>query len=264
MTLDAPVTNIRPATHPIAICCPNGTVMHATQEADLLLSDMPADARRVYIVPEPHSLSLLSIGQFCDAGCAITLDKTTLQISYRDKLMLTGTRTPATKLWHVTLPPLLLPPVPPPVAALTHALPTPTADLTTTHEVAAAGIGSAKPTDLVAFAHAAMFSPALSTLHEALKKNYLPGIPGLTAKTLRKHPPFSAPMLKGHLDQTRQNTTRSTRPIDTILPTADALLLPTEIAANYYPPSDPDNHRTHYCFASVIEPVGRTENTDYG
>jgi len=43
-----------------------------------------------------------------------------------------------------------------------------------------AAIGTAKPAKLVAFAHAAMFSPALSTLAEALQQGYLPEFAGLT------------------------------------------------------------------------------------
>jgi hypothetical protein len=215
--------------------------MQATQEADLLIPNLPLAARQAYLVPDLNSLSLLSIGQFCDAGCDVTLNQTNIRIHYQQRLVLTGTRTPATKLWHVVLPTGLNAPLPPgitaprPTAALAHVhtpdptpgpipdqvqaptpgptpgpvpdpapgptpvltrLPTPaptpgpipdpvpTPDFCTPDEVAAAAVGSAKPADLVAFAHASMFSPALSTLHEALAKDYLPGIPGLTAATL--------------------------------------------------------------------------------
>ncbi|KAI2500612.1 hypothetical protein MHU86_13833 [Fragilaria crotonensis] len=53
-------------------------------------------------------------------------------------------------------------------------------------------------------------SPALSTLDQALAKGYLTNFPGLTRELLRKHPPHSPAMIKGHLDQSRQHQ-RSTK-----------------------------------------------------
>jgi hypothetical protein len=78
-----------------------------------------------------------------------------------------------------------------------------------TEHASMTAIGSAMPAQLVAFAHATMFSPALSTLGLALNKGYLTNFPGLTAKTLRKYPPQSFPMVKGHLDQTRKNQAKT-------------------------------------------------------
>jgi hypothetical protein len=63
-------------------------------------------------------------------------------------------------------------------------------------------IGSATPAELVAFAHAALFSLAPSTLAIALKKGFVQNFPGLTEKTLAKYPPRSYAMVKGHMDQT--------------------------------------------------------------
>jgi hypothetical protein len=60
-------------------------------------------------------------------------------------------------------------------------------------------IGSATPEELVAFAHAALFSPAPSTLAIALKKGFVHNFPGLTEKTLTKYPLRSYAMVKGHL-----------------------------------------------------------------
>jgi hypothetical protein len=60
-------------------------------------------------------------------------------------------------------------------------------------------ISTATPANLVAFAHAALFSPSLTTLGLALAKGYIPNLPGLSTATLRRHPPNSAAMVKGHL-----------------------------------------------------------------
>ena len=118
----------------------------------------------------------------------------------------------------------------------------------------AAFIASATPTELVAFAHAALFSPALSTLHGALARGYLSHFLGLTTKTLTKHPPQSVAMVKDHLDQARQNQrstkpksgTRNNLPPDLSNPTHDD---------DTFPPSDLGNPRTRQCFAAVVEPA---------
>jgi len=72
-------------------------------------------------------------------------------------LILQGHQTPTSKLWELNIQP-------------------PT---TAVHLVNAA-IGSASPADLVAFAHAALFSPALSTLAKALHQGHLTEFAGLT------------------------------------------------------------------------------------
>jgi len=64
-----------------------------------------------------------------------------------------------------------------------------------------ATIGTTKPAKLVSFAHAAMFSLALSMLAEALWHGYLPDFVELTLDQLHQHPPKSIAMIKGHLDQ---------------------------------------------------------------
>jgi hypothetical protein len=68
-------------------------------------------------------------------------------------------------------------------------------------------LGAPTLDDLVAFAHATLFSPALSTLEKTLIKNYLTNFPGLTLNHLRRHPPASIPMTKRHMDQARKTPT---------------------------------------------------------
>jgi hypothetical protein len=55
-----------------------------------------------------------------------------------------------------------------------------------------AAVGSATPAQIVAFAHAALFSPALSTLISAIKKGFLINFPGLPERPVRKHPPSAS------------------------------------------------------------------------
>jgi hypothetical protein len=79
-------------------------------------------------------------------------------------------------------------------------------------------------------------------------KGYLQNFPGLTARALRKHPPHSFAMVKGHLDQVRQNvkSTKSTKaaPNDT----SDDHLCPIQ---------DDSPERTHCCYLAVMEPTGQ-------
>ena len=109
--------------------------------------------------------------------------KDAVTITLLDSTVMKGFRSPTTRLWNLQLP-------------------TPVAPLSGS---ALAAQHSATPAELVAFAHASLFSPALSTLSTALTNGYVKDFPGLTAKLLRKHPPRSVAMVKGHLDQSRKN-----------------------------------------------------------
>jgi hypothetical protein len=200
--------------------------MYSTHEAELDIPNLPLAARYCHIVPALTNHSLLSIGQLCDAGCSIELDATVLRVQYDGTTVLTGTRTPETRLWQVDEKP--------------------TSQYTVTHATNAA-VGSATPAETVAFAHATLFSPALSTLHTALAKGYLHNFPGLTAKSLRKYPPRSFAMIKGHLDQVRQNV-RSTK---------RTKAEPTNTSNDYFPIQADKPERTHSCYLADMEPTGQ-------
>ncbi|WP_281640541.1 Ty1/Copia family ribonuclease HI [Aurantimicrobium minutum] len=173
-------------------------------------------------------MSLLSIGQLCDAGCQATFDATTASITYNNKVILTGTRSTATnKLWH-----------------LDHPLST-----TQTEPVALAAVNqSASPESLVEFAHAALFSPAPSTLYKALQRGFLPPFPGLDAKSFLKHTPRSEATIKGHLDAARknQNSTKDTTPS-----TFDPIL--QDLLEDAFPPAPFDGERTNMVYAAFHE-----------
>lgn len=76
----------------------------------------------------------------------------------------------------------------------------------------AAAVQSATPTqELVAFAHVALFTPALlSTLNNAaLGRDFLTRFLELTARQLSKHAPHAVALDKGHLNQARKNQRRT-------------------------------------------------------
>jgi hypothetical protein len=184
------------------------------------------------------------MGQLCDAGCTVAFTATDVTICVNGDVVLIGKHTPDTKLWHLRLP------IPTPLSEPSHS--------------AFAAVGSATPTELVAFAHAALFSPVLSTLLLALEKGFLNSFPVLTPALLRKYPPRSIAMVKGHLDQSRRNqcSTRATPPpppgfvAPSSPPTTPSFPDSTELD-DQFPSSSTPNDRSHHCFAAVMEPTGQ-------
>jgi hypothetical protein len=125
-----------------------------------------------------------------------------------------------------------------------------------------AAVQFATPGELVSFAHAALFSPALSTLHAAfLCRGYLPHFLGLTSRMLTRYHPQSIAMVKGHLDQARKNQ-RSTKP-SSRRTSAPRLSDADEDALLTFPANDgASNERTHHCFAAVVEAATGQIHTD--
>ncbi len=171
-----PVCNKHPTTTPFAIHTPSGVILHSMHEADLDVPGLPPSARHGHIVPNLAMQPLISIGQLCDARCDVAFTANAITIRHNNNIILQGSRTPTSKLWEPEIQP-----------------PTPTRANT--------AIGSAAPADLITFAHAALFSPALSTLEDALQCSHLPPIAGLTLDTLHRYPLVSTASIKGHLDQ---------------------------------------------------------------
>jgi hypothetical protein len=155
--------------------------MQSTHEAELDVPGLPMTARRVHSIPDLAVHSLLSIGQLCDAGCEVTFTATDATIRYNNSIALQCHHTPATGLWHLAMP-----------SDKEHAESTNTQANDKSNEPtltlapqANASIGTATPAELVAFEHASLFSPALSTLGTALTKGFTPPqLPGLTTATL--------------------------------------------------------------------------------
>jgi hypothetical protein len=71
LTVNALVTNKKIAVVLLAIYNPNGAVMYSTHTAEINVPHLPRSTRVCHIVPGLRSYSLISIGQLCDAGCAV-------------------------------------------------------------------------------------------------------------------------------------------------------------------------------------------------
>jgi len=137
---------------------PSSTILHSTHEAELDVPGLPIAAQHRHIILQLATQPLLSIGQLCDVGCDVAFTADNVTISHNHNVILTGRCTPTTKLWQL--------------------------DIWPPNHQANATIGSATMADLVAFAHAAMFSPALSTLEEVLQCGHLLEFARLTLKHL--------------------------------------------------------------------------------
>jgi hypothetical protein len=189
-------------------------------------------ARQAHIAPGLHDCSLLSIGTLCDANYKVRFNKHNMLVCDNDKCIMTGHRDATSGLWHVDPP----------------------------HPVQFANaIGDPTTAELVAFVHATLFSPALSTIESAIGKGYLTNFPGLTLRSLRQNPPRSIATTKGHMDQTRKNL-RTTKPknetnSDPTSPSPREAHAPEHDTSDWHPPGAAS--KTHECYVATFEPTGQ-------
>jgi len=194
LAVSAPYKNKKKTMNGISVLLPNKDTMIATHTAELDLPNLPVEARTA------HNTSLLSVGQLCDAQCTATFTSTDVTITHNNKTVLHGIQTKPDNLWHANFPQ---------TPTETNSKPwilveNKKQQKKITTQKANNINQTQKAAELVAFAHRSFFSPAISTLQQALTKNYINHVPGLTVTTLRNHPPHSVATIKGHLDQSRK------------------------------------------------------------
>jgi hypothetical protein len=184
VTVNALVINKQIAVLPLAIYNPNSSIMYSTYTAEINVLHLPRAVRVCHIAPGLSTYSLISIGQLCDAGCAVLFLTNIVRIGFKNAVIMQGARARATGLWHLDLscpsplnraPPITMSLLLPnngykrKVTSLNPHLSTPTAAPTASQlQTCLTAVGSATPQALVVFSHAALFSPAPSTLAIAL------------------------------------------------------------------------------------------------
>jgi len=163
--------------------------MASTHTGNLPIPQLPPAATEVDIIPALADTNLVAIGQLCDADCTaiFTKDKVTITTETipvpTTNVVLTGTCSAATNnLWHIPLEPSQ-----------------PTAQLATSTP----GDTTA---DLVAYSHASLGSPVVSTVQHAITKDWLTNFPGLKQPTFNKNLPHTTATAKGHMHQQHQGT----------------------------------------------------------
>jgi hypothetical protein len=160
----------------------NQQVMEFTHTAELPLPGLPLEARKVHIFPALGT-NLVGVTPLTQAGCEVNFKGTQCTIKCPRGEDIVCHATPQ-GLWALQIQDL------------------PTLNVATAYPA----IGnSCTPADIVAFHHAALFSPAISTLTTALLKGFLPPLPGLTVALLRKYTPNLEATATGHMDNKRKN-----------------------------------------------------------
>jgi hypothetical protein len=149
---------------------PNGTTIQSSHTCNLLLTDLPHQARQAHILPGLVHNSLISVGQFCDNECSVTFTQ--------GKKVMYGSRYPKSRLWRVNLNQKLKPEI----AQCNHA-----------HD-------NNNQKDLINYLHAACFSPVKSTWIKAIKNGKFSSWPGLNEHSVEKYLSKSTSTAKGHLN----------------------------------------------------------------
>jgi hypothetical protein len=125
---------------------------------DLLLADLPTQARKAHILSVLVHNSLISAGQLCDNGCNVTFTREQVTVSKNGICVMYGSRDPRSRLWRV--------------------------DLKQRFEAKQVQYNHAhynsNQKDLIKYLHAACFSPVKSTWITAIKNGHFTSWPGLT------------------------------------------------------------------------------------
>jgi hypothetical protein len=162
---------------------PNGTTIQSSHTCNLLLTDLPPQARQAHILPGLVHNSLISVGQLCDNGCSVTFTQDQVTVSKNEKCVMYGARDPKSRLWRVDLK---------------QKFETNQVQCNHAHD-------NSNQKDLINYLHAACFSPVKSTWITAIKNGNFTSWPGLTEQAVEKHLSKSTSTTKGHLNQQRQN-----------------------------------------------------------
>jgi hypothetical protein len=248
LMMQGPYRNPVPANPAIHVTLPSGQSIQSTHTAELDIPHLPRDARTCHVFPDLTAGSLLSVGVLTDHGCQVLFDKEQVTIFRGPQVILKGRREANTCLWTINL-------TGPPTDAPTFAPTALTAAACADSLVHTALATTATVANRVAFLHAAMFSPAISTWCAAIDAGRFITWPSLTSAQVRRHAPFSIPMLKGHMDQSRANQ-RSTKPAPPgfkQLPPPDE---ESDLDANPAPDSAPEG-RSRYIYADCHSVTGQ-------
>ena len=169
------LSNVHLVADGIRVLLPNNAVIESTHKANINIPTLPPAATTAHLFPSLASGNLLSVGQLCDYGCTAQIDKDTATISFQNHPILRGTRNPNTKLWHLNN--------------------TSSTATSPTSPSVNASIGTPSTAARIRFYHAALFSPPLSTLTQAIRSGFLATFPGLDLKSVTKPPP---PRVRGN------------------------------------------------------------------
>jgi hypothetical protein len=191
-------------------------MIQSSHTCDLLLADLPPQARKAQILPRLMQNSLISVGQLCDNGCSVTFTQEQVTVSKNGKCVMYGSRDPRLGFWKVDLK---------------QKFETNQIQCNHAHD-------NSNQKDLINYLHAACFSPVKSTWITAIKHGNFTSWPGLTEQAVEKHLSKSTSTTKGHLNQQRKNA-RTTK-------VKDPKLIVTEPDLNH-------GIKTQFVYAATID-----------
>jgi hypothetical protein len=104
-----PCSDKQGAHVPLNMNMPNGTTIQSSHTCNLLLRNLPHQARQAHILPGLVHNSLISVGQLCDNECRVTFTHDQVTVSINGKVVMYGCRDPKSRLWRVNLKPKMEP-----------------------------------------------------------------------------------------------------------------------------------------------------------
>jgi hypothetical protein len=99
----APCSAKQAAHVPLIVNMPNGAILHSSQTCNLLLTDLPPQARQAHILPGLAHNSLILVGQLYDKYCSITFTQDQVTVSKNGKHLMYGAQDPKSSLWRANL-----------------------------------------------------------------------------------------------------------------------------------------------------------------
>ena len=173
-------------SEPIHISQPDGSELISDSITQLHLCQpvLPPEATEANVLPTLTD-PLVSIGQLCNHDCIAVFRKHNATVYHQGQAIIEGKRNYDNGLWYCNIP---------------HPKQYKCNKIHPTFTVA----------QRVAYYHACLGSPPLSTFCHAIDAGHLVTFPVLTSKQVRRYPPQSMATHQGHLDQTQSNQ-RSTK-----------------------------------------------------
>ena len=168
------ITTDEPTTQ---VLLPDGHSIQSTAKGYLPLP-APLTAAPAFIFQDLKR-SLISLAEFANQGCEITLTATTITITHKAQIIMQGNKGPTDRLWTLDLD---------------KQSDVPTANHVITHQHDA---------DYVAFWEKSLGCPTIQTLCKAVSRGYLRTIPNLTVKMINANQSVMAETHVGHLNQQR-------------------------------------------------------------
>ena len=210
------LTNVVPNTS-VHVSLPNSTILSSTHSGSLGLPHLSTKANTAHVLPAISHHSLISLGQLADDGCLILLNKHALYVFKNFEKILQGFRNHNDGLWDIPFRQNILPKD----EKLNIIVPVKQHEKT-----------------LIQYLHAALFSPAKSTLLKAIHNNHFIGWPGLTTANVTKFLDETPATAKGHLDQHKRYLQRSESP-------------PQQLLDDPFPPKI--SSKTHQVLATILD-----------